>query len=95
MRRTAIALTLGTGLVLAGCATIPRLYSENELSTVSRACGLAAGELVQEEEEPRLVFLFRQGPSRSQVSCVRDWSRKRKLTLALVEMNWTDNAASH
>jgi len=89
-----MALTFGAGIALAGCATIPRVYSENELSSVGRACGLAAGELVQEEDEPRLVFLFRQGPSRSQVSCVKEWSRKRKLTLALVNMNWTDNAAS-
>ena len=78
-------------VAVAACATLPKSYSESELSDVGRACGLAAGELVQEADEPRLVFLFKQQPSRIQVNCVRQWSRKRRLTLALVDMKWTDN----
>jgi hypothetical protein len=70
---------------------MPRLYSEDELSMVGRACGLAAGELIQEPEEPRLVFLFKPEPSAAQVSCVRHWSRSRKLTLALIDVKWTTN----
>ena len=78
-------------LALANCATLPKLYSQDEIAAVTRACGLAAGELVQEPDEPRLVFLFRHQPSRSQVSCVKDWSRKRRLTLALIEIKGTEN----
>lgn len=77
--------------VLAACATMPKLYSQDELSAVGRACGLTAGELIQEPDEPRLVFLFKQQPSRSQVNCVRKWSRKRRLTLALIDVTWTDH----
>ena len=94
LRPRSIACLLAAALSLAACATMPRLYSQDELSAVGRACGLTAGELVQEVEEPRLVFLFKQHPSRSQVSCVRQWSRKRSLTLALIDIQWSDDAAA-
>jgi len=86
---------VGACLALSACATMPRLYSGQEIAAVGRACGLAAGELIQEEEEPRLVFLFKQGPSRTQVNCVKGWTRKHRLTLALVDMKWADDAAAH
>jgi hypothetical protein len=44
--------------LLTGCVTA-RLHSEDELSSVGRACGLAVGELFQDASEKRLLFLFR------------------------------------
>ena len=91
MRVVRVIAAVAASSILAACATMPRLYSQDELSAVGRACGLTAGELVQEPDEPRLVFLFKQHPSRSQVNCVREWSRKRRLTLALIDVKWTDH----
>jgi len=45
-------------LLLSGCVTA-RLHSEAELSVVGRDCGVALGELFQDESEKRLLFLMR------------------------------------
>jgi hypothetical protein len=77
-------------VTVAACATT-RVYSEQELSEVGRACGVAAGEVVQEADEPRILFLYTVGPSKAQLACVRDWSAKHKLHLAYIEaVNWTN-----
>ena len=76
--------------LLSGCVTT-RLYSETELSAVGRQCGIAEGEVVQEADEPRILFLYTVGPSKAQVSCVAQWSRKHKLHLAFIEgAQWTN-----
>ncbi|MFL6856982.1 MAG: hypothetical protein ACJ8EB_03635 [Allosphingosinicella sp.] len=62
-----------------------RLYSEAELSTVGRACRLAEGELLQEAEEPQLLFLFRPGATPQERVCVARWSRRHGLHMAYVE----------
>jgi hypothetical protein len=78
-------------LSLTACATTPRLYSETELSAVGRTCGVSAGEVVQEAEEPRVVILYRIAPSPAQRSCMAHWTRKRHLHLAVIEaVNFTD-----
>jgi hypothetical protein len=77
-------------VLLSGCATT-RLYSAEELSAVGRACGVAAGEVVQEPDEPRILFLYTVGPSKEQLSCVARWSREHNLHLAFIEgVNFSD-----
>jgi hypothetical protein len=77
---------------LAGCVTVPHLYSESELSAVGRTCGVSAGEVVQEAEEPRVVILYRIAPSPAQRSCMAHWTRKRHLHLAVIDaVNFTDH----
>jgi len=71
-------------LALSGCVTA-RLHSEEELATVGRDCGLALGELFQDESEKRLLFLFRIQPSAQQRSCVVRWARKNRLKTVIVE----------
>ena len=61
--RTAMA----AALLLAGCATA-RFHSEEELATVGRDCGVALGELFQDESEKRLLFLMRPGATPQQRS---------------------------
>ena len=70
--------------ILAACATA-RFHSEEELATVGRDCGLALGELFQDESEKRLVFLFKPGASREQRACVVRWARKNHLKTVIVE----------
>lgn len=70
---------------LAGCVTPARLYSEAELSAVTRQCRLAEGDLLQEAEEPRLLFLFRPGATAAERVCVARWSKRHGLHMAYVE----------
>jgi hypothetical protein len=52
---------------------------------VARACGAAEGEVVQEEEEPRLLFLYTIGPPAEQRQCLQRWANKRHLRLVYLD----------
>jgi len=71
-------------LMLSACATA-RMHSEAELADVTRVCGLAAGELIQDEEDPRILFLVRPGASPRQRVCAIRWAKRNHLRLAFVE----------
>ena len=79
-----VAATLLVVLLLSGCVTA-RFHSEDELATVGRHCGLALGELFQDESEKRLLFLFRISPSREERACVVRWARRNHLKTVIVE----------
>ena len=74
----AIALT-----ILSGCVTA-RMHSEAELNNVGRQCGLALGELFQDESEKRLLFMIRHGATPAERACVLRWARERHLRLVFV-----------
>jgi hypothetical protein len=80
--RVAAVLTLA--LALSGCVTV-RMYNEGELAAVGRTCGFAPGEVVQETEEPRLLFLYSVGPPRERLACIARWSRRHALHLVYVQ----------
>ena len=71
-------------LSLSACAT-PRMHSQDELNSASLACGLTYGELIQDEEEKKLLVLFRQAPSPAHRSCVYKWARKNHLKLVVID----------
>jgi hypothetical protein len=79
------SLAVLTALGLSACATPTRMYSAAELGRAGTACGLALGELAQEEEEPRLLFMIVPTPARAQSSCVRRWARRRSLHVVTIE----------
>ena len=81
MRTVAAALI---AVLLAACATA-RFHSEEELASVGRDCGLALGELFQDESEKRLLFMFRIAPTAEQRACVTRWARKNHLKTVIVE----------
>ena len=83
-------LTVGAALLaLSACAT-PRMHSKQELSTVELRCGLAVGELMQDEELKKVVVLFRIAPTPAERACVHKWARKNHLHLAVIDsVNWT------
>ena len=86
-RRTDISsiLIIGAGLVsLSACAT-PRMHSQEELNSATRMCGLALGELIQDEEAKKLLILFREAPSPAKRACVYQWARKRHLKLVVID----------
>ena len=83
-RVRAIGVLAAAALALSGCVTA-RLHSEEELATVGRDCGLALGELFQDQSEKRLLFLFRVEPTAAQRSCVVRWARRNRLKTVIVE----------
>ena len=82
MRR--LALTLTAVLALSGCAT-HRMHSQDELNTASLACGLTYGELIQDEEQKKLLILFREKPSADHRHCVYQWARRNHLKLVVID----------
>ena len=71
-------------LALSACATT-RVYSDAELALVAEQCGVAPGEVIQEPDYPRFLFLYAVGPTREQLECVRRWSRRRHMHLSYIE----------
>lgn len=68
---------------LAACATA-RMHSEAELNQVALVCGLSIGEVVQEEEAKRLLFLYRVAPAPAQRHCVYEWAHRNHLNLVVI-----------
>jgi hypothetical protein len=69
--------------LLSGCVTA-RMHTEAELNSVGQQCGLALGELFQDESEKRLVFLFRPDSSPQERACVARWAKKNGLKAVFV-----------
>jgi hypothetical protein len=78
------ALTaIGIIVSLPGCVTA-RMHSEAELNDVGQNCGLALGELFQDESEKRLVFLFRPDSTPRERACVARWAKENGLKAVFV-----------
>ena len=86
MKRAAVLLAT---LALSACVTA-RMHSEAELNAVGRQCGLALGELIQDESEKRLLLMIRQDPSPKQRVCVAKWARKNGLKAVFVAMSFPE-----
>ena len=77
-------------LALSGCVTA-RLHSEEELATVGRDCGVALGEVFQDESEKRLLFLMKPDATAEQRLCVGRWARRNHMKFVFVEaINFPD-----
>lgn len=68
---------------LSACATA-QLHTEDQLNQVALTCGLSVGDVVQESEEKRLLFLYRIAPQPPQRHCVYQWARRNHLTLVVI-----------
>ena len=77
-----LALIAAT-LALSGCVTA-RMHTQAELNDVGQNCGLALGELFQDESEKRLLFMMRHGATAEERACVLRWARERHLRLVFV-----------
>jgi hypothetical protein len=76
---------LGSAFALSGCATPARMHDEAQLNEVATGCGLALGELIQDESEKKLLFMLRTGATQRQRACVFGWAHKNHLKLAILE----------
>ena len=82
---------IGAGAVaLAACATPARMHTDQQLNAVATGCGLALGELIQDESEKRLLLMIRQDPSPEQRLCVAKWARRNGLKAVFVNVSFPE-----
>jgi hypothetical protein len=81
---------IGTALALSACVTPARMHTQDELNVVTRQCGLALGELLQDESEKKLLLMIRQAPSVEQRVCVARWARRNGLKAVFVNMTFPE-----
>ncbi|HEX6073629.1 MAG TPA: hypothetical protein VFY95_11560 [Sphingomicrobium sp.] len=74
-------------LALSACVT-PQLHTPEQLNSVALGCGLALGELIQDESEKKLLLMIRQEPSPEQRVCVAKWARRNGLKAVFVNMEF-------
>lgn len=93
MLRGTRILLLGGMLTLSACATPARMHSEEQLNQVATGCGLALGELIQDESEKRLLLMIRQQPTAEQRVCVAQWARRNRLKAVFVNMSFPEGGS--
>ena len=74
-------------LMLSACVT-PQMHTEAQLNTVATGCGLALGELIQDEEQKKLLLAIRQSATPEQRACVAKWARRNGLKPVFVNMDF-------
>ena len=77
-------------LALSACVTPARLHTEAQLNDVALGCGLALGELIQDESQKKLLLAVRNDPSPEQRTCVAKWARRNGLRAVFVNMNFPE-----
>ena len=88
MKAAGVSLwAIAPALLLSACVTA-QMHTEAELNTVTRQCGLALGELIQDEEQKKLLLAIRQTPTVEQRACVAKWARRNGLKPVFVSMDF-------
>ena len=66
------------------------MHDEAQLNTVATGCGLALGELMQDDSEKKLLLVVRQEPTPEQRVCVAKWARRNGLKTVFVNMSFPE-----
>jgi hypothetical protein len=74
-------------LTLSACATPARMHSEDQLNAVALGCGLALGELIQDDAQKKLLLLVHNNPTTGQRVCVFQWARRNGLKAVFVNLD--------
>ena len=77
-------------LGVTACATPARMHTQEQLNTIATGCGLALGELMQDESEKKLLLMIRQEPTIEQRVCVAKWARRNGLKAVFVNMKFPE-----
>ena len=77
-------------LAVSACATPARMHDQATLNSVALGCGLTYGELIQDEEQKKLLLLIHDSPSAEQRVCVTKWARKNGLKAVFVNMQFPE-----
>ena len=75
-------------LALSACAAPTRMHTEAQLNEVALRCGLALGELIQDDSQKRLLLSVHQDASLRQQLCIAHWARRNGLKVVFVNMNF-------
>lgn len=87
MRTAGIVLV---ALMLTACVSA-RMHSESELNVAAEKCGFALGQLAQDEEEKRLLFIMEANPTAERQVCVKQWARRNGLKPVFIDaVQWVD-----
>jgi len=82
-------VVIGT-LSLLACATPARMHTDAQLNEVAVGCGLALGELMQDESQKKLLLMIRQDASPGQRACVAHWAHRNGLKAVFVTMQFPE-----
>jgi hypothetical protein len=88
-----VILAVAATLALSACATPARMHDEAQLNSIALGCGLALGELIQDESEKKLLLMIRQDPSTEQRLCVAKWARRNGLRTVFVNMQFPESGS--
>ena len=77
-------------LALSACATPAVMHTEAQLNEVATGCGLAMGELIQDESQKKLLLTIRQDATPQQRVCVAQWARRNGLKAVFVNMQFPE-----
>ena len=84
-------LIISTALSLPACAAPARMHTQDELNAVTRQCGLALGELIQDELEKKVLIALRTDATAQQRICVARWARKNGLKPVFVSLQFPNS----
>ena len=75
---------------LGACATPVVMHTEAQLNDVAVGCGLALGELIQDESQKKLLLTIRHNATAEQRVCVAQWARRNGLKAVFVNMQFPE-----
>ena len=78
-------LVLTAVLLLPACVTPARMHTDTELNKVANQCGLALGQVAQDEEEKRLLFVMQDSVPPAKRLCVHKWAKRNGLRTVFIE----------
>lgn len=70
------------------------MHTEAQLNDVALGCGLALGELIQDESQKKLLLTVHPDVSRNQRVCVAHWARRNGLKAVFVNMSFPKEPAT-
>lgn len=71
--------------VLSGCAAA-KMHDQASLNSVALRCGMTYGDLIQDEQEKRLLIALKGNINPSQRACISTWARRNHLKAVFVSM---------
>ena len=82
---TRVVSTLACAAPFLSACAAPRLYDQAELNSAGQACGMALGEVFQDESEKKLLFVVAPQATREQRSCIIHWAKRHRLKPVIVD----------
>ena len=86
--KTLLMPVVGVGAIALSACVTPQMHTDAQLNAVATGCGLALGELIQDDSEKKLLLMIRQDPSPEQRICVAKWARRNGLKAVFVNMTF-------